>query len=318
MNVLVTGASGFIGKALCETLLKSGHKVKGVYRDISRADSGVEPILIPEINAQTNWSESLTNVDVIVHLAARVHIMNDTAVNPLEEFRKVNVDGTLNLARQAVIAGVKRFIFISSVKVNGESTELNKPFTENDIAKPQDAYGLSKYEAEQGLFSVCKESGIGVVVIRPPLVYGAGVKANFAKIFKVIKKGIPLPLGATENMRSIIYVENLTSFILTCLSHPKAKNQVFLVSDGIDVSTSELLKLCAKALGVKPYLFSVPKKLIEFVANFLGKNDLVLRLFGNLQLDITKANRLLDWQPPISVIDGLSKTAVSFKEGAAN
>ena len=314
MNVLITGASGFVGRVLCETLLKSGYHVRGVYRDCSRVDARMQPVLVSEINAHTNWAESLLGVDVIVHLAARVHVMNDTAVNPLEEFRNINVEGTLNLARQAAKAGVKRFVFVSSVKVNGELTEIDKPFSEDDVACPQDAYGLSKFEAEQGLLQVAKITHMDVVIIRPPLVYGAGVKANFAKLLLAVKNGVPLPLGSIVNKRSFIYVENLTSFILRCTNHPRATNQIFLVSDGDDISTSELLRMSAQLLDVKSHIFSVPQKTIEFIAKLLGKQDMAQRLLGNLQVDITKSYQLLEWKPPFTIKDGLNKTVTGLNQ----
>jgi nucleoside-diphosphate-sugar epimerase len=227
----------------------------------------------------------------------------------------VNVDGTLNLASQAVKAGVKRFIFLSSIKVNGESTEIGTPFVEAGSASPEDAYGLSKLEAEQGLFNIAQETGMEVVVIRPPLVYGAGVKANFASMLRVVKRGFPLPLGAIHNQRSFVYVGNLVSFILRCIDNPAAANQVFLVSDGHDLSTTALLQACAVALGVKSRLIPVPQRLIEMGARLMGKRSVAERLCGNLQVDISKAHRLLDWTPPVSVSEGLKATVLHLSQG---
>jgi len=270
------------------------------------------PIVISDISHATNWSTALSSVDVVIHLAARVHIMNDTSADPLAEFRKVNVEGTLNLARQAANAGVKRFIFVSSVKVNGEHTEAGKPFNENSVTDPQDAYGISKLEAEQGLLKISQETGMEVVIIRPPLVYGAGVKANFASMMRAVKRGIPLPLGAIHNKRSFVYVGNLVSMIMCCIDHPAAANQVFLVSDGNDLSTTELLCCCAEALGVKARLLPVPQKMLELGAALLDKRDVAQRLCGNLQVDITKARTMLGWTPPFSVAAGLKATALGL------
>jgi nucleoside-diphosphate-sugar epimerase len=259
-----------------------------------------------------NWSAALDGIDVVVHLAARVHVMRETVSDPLSVFRETNVAGTLNLASQAAAAGVHRFVFISSIKVNGEHPKGDKPFTETDTPNPQDAYGISKLEAEQGLLKIAQETGMEVVIIRPPLVYGAGVKANFLSMMRAIRKGIPLPLGAIHNKRSFVYTGNLVSLILKCIDHPAAANQVFLVSDGHDLSTTELLKECAVALDVKSRLLPVPQKLIEIGAAMLGKANVAQRLCGNLQVDITKARTLLGWEPPFSVADGLKKTAAAL------
>lgn len=253
-------------------------------------------------------SELLTNIDCVVHLAARVHIMDDSANDPLFEFRRVNVDGTLSLARQAAKAGVKRFVFISSIKVNGEQSQFEKPFTADDLPNPQDAYGISKYEAEQGLLDIAKTTNMEVVIIRPPLVYGPGVKANFASMANAIKHNLPLPLGAIHNKRSFIFVGNLVDFISCCIEHPKAANQIFLVSDNKDLSTTELLRLCAKALNKKAFLLPVPQNLIKLCALLIGKESIAQRLCGNLQVDTLKARQLLNWTPAISVNDGLIAT----------
>jgi nucleoside-diphosphate-sugar epimerase len=312
MKILVTGANGLVGRALCNALSQQGYKVTAALRFQNTALAGFERVIIGGIDSTTDWSGALLNVDAVIHLAARVHVMHDAVVDPLAEFRKVNVDGTLNLAMQAAKAGVRRFIFISSVKVNGEHTVNNKPFTEADIANPQDAYGLSKFEAEQGLLRIAQQTGMEVVIIRPPLVYGAGVKANFASMMRAVKRGMPLPLGAIHNQRSFVYVDNLVSLIVHCIDAPAAANQVFLVSDGVGLSTSALMRACAVALGVKSRLLPVPQKLIEVFATILGKQDIAQRLCGNLQVDITKARTLLGWTPPVSVADGLKATAAGM------
>ncbi|MGB4812364.1 MAG: SDR family oxidoreductase [Methylophilaceae bacterium] len=315
MNILVTGASGFVGKVLCDTLCENGHHVVGVYRNANKINPNLQPFIISDFNADTDWKEALIGVDVIVHLAARVHVMIDAATNPLAEFRKVNVDGTVNLAKQAVGLGVKRFVFISSVKVNGEFTESNKPFTELDIPKPQDDYGISKFEAEQALIKISQTTTMEVTIIRPPLVYGKGVRANFANMIRFIMCGIPLPLGNIHNKRSLVHVSNLVSMILCCIKHPDAANQTFLVSDGEDVSTTELLQSCAKAIGVKARLLPIPQKMLEFGATLLGKKNVAQRLCGNLQVSIDKARRILGWKPIVSFSDGIIDTVPTMIKG---
>jgi len=315
MNILVTGANGFVGRALCAELFRQKHLVVAVLRkENTELEVSIQTTSICAIDNNTDWSAVLRNVDIVVHLAARVHIMSDHAVDPLAEFRKVNVEGTLNLAMQASKAGVKRFIFMSSVKVNGEHTEFDLPFTEEHPVNPQDAYGISKQEAEQRLMLIAQQTGMEVVVIRPPLVYGAGVKANFASMMRMVKRAIPLPLGAIHNKRSFVYIDNLVSLIVRCIDHPAAANQIFLVSDGNDLSTSELLRGCANALGVKSRLVPIPQKLIESFAALVGKKNVAQRLCGNLQVNIAKARTMLDWTPPITVEEGLKATAMGFNK----
>jgi len=306
MTVLMTGGSGFVGRALCASLSESGHFVKLAQRSVNTKSGTLEQVVVGEIDAATNWSAALKDVDVVIHLAARVHVMDEQSADPLSEFRRVNVDGSLNLAKQAASAGVKRLIYLSSVKVSGEYTLPGQPFKESDMANPQDAYGLSKLAAEQGLLLIAQETGMEVAIIRPPLVYGQGVKANFASMMRAVKRGLPLPLGAIHNNRSFVYVGNLVDLIATCIQHPAAGNQVFLVSDGCDLSTTQLLQACATALGVKSRLWHVPQGFIEGLAALAGKRDVAQRLCGNLQVYITKARSLLGWTPPISVADGLT------------
>ncbi len=307
--LLVTGANGFVGRALCEELVKLGTPVKAICRETKSFDiAGCDVIQIPSIDAQTAWVASLNNVNTVIHLAARVHVMNDLVTNPLEEFLKINLHGTVNLARQSATAGVKRFIYMSSVKVNGEYTIAGKPFTETDVPTPTDAYAVSKYEAEQALLQIAQQTGMEVVIIRPPLVYGPGVKANFASMLRMLQRGIPLPLGTVQNKRSFVYVGNLVSFILRCVEHSAAANQIFLVSDGNDLSTKELLINCAQALRVKVRLLPVPINLLKLIAAVLGKKEMVQRLCDNLQVDISKAKYLLYWTPPISMNEGLKVT----------
>jgi nucleoside-diphosphate-sugar epimerase len=259
------------------------------------------------LDANTNWLATLTNQQVVIHAAARAHIMKDEVSDPLTEYRCVNVDGTLNLARQAAAMGVKRFIFISSIKVNGELTHPGKAFTEEDLAAPEDAYGISKWEAEQGLWQIQRETGMEVVIIRPPLVFGPGVKGNFASMIRLVEKGLPLPLGAIDNQRSLVALDNLVDLIITCIDHPAAANQVFLAGDGEDLSTTELLRGVARAMGKPARLIPVPPSLLMLGATVLGKKAVAQRLLGSLQVDISKARRLLGWQPPVSVEEGLRR-----------
>ncbi len=291
LTLLVTGGTGFVGQELVKRL--SGQS----FRLATRADS-------------TCWDNVLVGVDTVVHLAARVHIMHDTDTDTLNAYRAVNVDGTLNLARQAAVAGVKRFVFISSVKVNGEFTQPRRTFTEADVPNPKDAYGQSKHEAEYGLRQIAVETGMEVVIIRPPLVYGPGVKANFASLMRAVQRGWPLPLGAVHNQRSLVALDNLVDFIITCITHPQAANQTFLVSDGQDLSTTELVRGMAQAAGVPARLLPVPVWALQAGASLLGKGDAVQRLCGNLQVDISKARTLLGWVPALSVQEGLRRAMV--------
>jgi len=273
--------------------------------------AGVEVVQIESIGAATDWSDALTGVDTVVHLAARVHVMNDISSDPLSAFRQVNVAGTERLARMAAQAGVRRFIYISSVKVNGEGCE--KPFTERDIPVPEDPYGVSKWEAEQALQKISAETGLEVVIIRPPLVYGPGVKANFLSLFKIVVRGIPLPLSSIENLRSFIYIGNLVDAIIKCVEHPDAVNKTFLVSDGQDVSTPDLIRRTAKALELPARLFPVPVSFMRLAGKLSGKGGVVNRLMGSLIVDSTKIRRDLGWKPPFTLEEGLAETARWFK-----
>jgi nucleoside-diphosphate-sugar epimerase len=315
-RILVTGATGFLGSALVKCLVtKSHYNVVATMRNKEASiTSDYESISVGNIEKNTVWTEALSGVDVVIHTAARVHVMYEASLNPLEEFRRVNTKGTLNLAKQAAKSGIKRFIYISSIKVNGEITLPGSPFTANDIFLPTDPYALSKYEAEQGLLKLAKETQMEVVIIRPPLVYGPGVKANFLSMMKWLYKSVPLPFGSIHNKRSLVALDNLVDLILTCIDHPTAANQVFLVSDGEDLSTTELLNRVAIALGKKPRLLPVNQQLLELGLKLVGKKDLAQRLCGSLQVDISKAKKLLNWTPPVSVDEGLRKTARHFLE----
>ena len=314
-RILVTGASGFVGTRLVKSLVAlPSVSVTGVVRKQLASDCS-EFESIGELNADTDWSALLQNKTVIIHTAARVHIMKDSNEEPITEFRKVNVAGTLNLARQAASAGVERFVFLSSIKVNGEQTRPGQRFNPDDEPAPEDPYGMSKWEAELGLRKVAEETGMEVVIIRPPLVYGRGVKGNFASMQRLVARGLPLPLGAIHNKRSLVALDNLIDLIITCVDHPAAANQVFLVSDGEDLSTSELLRRVGSAMGRPARLLPVPSALMYLGATILGKKAIAQRLLGSLQVDISKARDLLDWDPPISVDEGLRRCLKENQEG---
>jgi len=312
--MLITGSTGFVGQALLCEALSRRLDVRAVVRNPTPgAGQQVELIAVGDIGPDTNWQTALQNVHTVMHTAARVHIMNDKAADPSAEFRRVNVAGTLNLARQAAAAGVKRFVFVSSIKVNGEATVPGQPFRPDDRHIPVDPYGLSKYEAEIGLQAIAAETGLEVVTVRPPLVYGPGVKANFAAMVRWLNRGVPLPLGAVvRNRRSLVALDNLVDLLLVCANHPAAAHQTFLASDGEDLSTTVLLQRIGQALGKPARLLPVPVALLKLGATALGKADLAQRLLGSLQVDISKNTQLLGWRPPLSVDEGLKKVTASF------
>lgn len=313
-SLLVSGANGFIGKQLCAELSRQGQSVRAAVR-LARPGNlleNVATVSIGEINGETDWTDALHGVKVVIHLAARVHVMKTNASSRLDELHKVNIDGAWNLARQAHDAGVQRFIFISSIKVNGESTPFGQPYTTEHQPAPIDPYGISKCEAEDALRQLADETGMELVIIRPPLVYGPGVKANFHSMMYWLNKGIPLPLGSIQNKRSFVALDNLIDLIITCIDHPAAANQTFLAGDGEDLSTTELLQRLGKALGKPARLFSMPIWALTVGATVLGRRDMAQRLCNSLQVDISKACDLLGWQPPVSVDDALKKTAAAF------
>lgn len=313
MKLLITGANGFVGQALCKRMMADGWQVRGTIRSMEQAASlsaGVEVVQIDSIGGDTDWSDALAGVDAVVHLAARVHVMNEESSDSLAEFREVNVAGTERLARMAATNGVKRFVFISSVKVNGEGALT--PYSE-DAAAPEDHYGVSKWEAEQVLHRIAEETGQEVVILRPPLVYGPGVKANFLSLFKIVDRGVPLPLASIDNGRSFIYLGNLVDAIITCINHPKASGRTYLISDGEDVSTPELIRRLGAALGRPARLFPFPPTLMRFAGKLIGKSAAVERLLGSLTVDSSMIGRELDWKPPYTMQEGLRETAEWFK-----
>jgi nucleoside-diphosphate-sugar epimerase len=312
-KILITGASGFLGSALVRSLsadpqynLTAAARSNQVELPATVALSSVRVI-----DATTDWTNAL-DVDVIIHAAARVHVMNEAAADPLARFREVNTAGTLNLATQAARAGVKRFIFISSIKVNGESTQAGERFQADDRCAPADPYAISKYEAEQALIDLASATGLEVVIIRPVLVYGPGVKANFLQLMRIVRRGIPLPLGAIDNARSLVSLGNLVDLVRVCIAHPQAADQTFLVSDDHDVSTPELIRRLGKLLGVPTRLLPVPAQMIFALAKLARREPAARRVLGSLQVDISKTRTLLNWTPPMSLDEGLSDTVAHF------
>jgi nucleoside-diphosphate-sugar epimerase len=307
--ILVTGANGFVGQALCTEAVLRGMAVRGVTRGSCNLPYGVENFTVGSIDGNNDWLDVLTGCEVVVHLAARVHVMADRADNPLEEFRRINVQGTLNLARHAAESGVRRFLFISSVGVNGAET-FHRPFISADTVAPHSPYAVSKYEAELGLQALAVETGMEVVIIRPPLVYGPGAPGNFGSLMRWISLDLPFPFGlVTTNRRSLVGLDNLVDLILTCVHNPNAANQTFLVSDGDDLSTAELLRRIGKSLSRPARLIPVPVSILNIAFSLLGKSAVAHSLLGSLQLDITKTCEVLDWKPPVSVDEGLRRAA---------
>lgn len=312
MRVLLTGANGFIGSALEQKLRSSlEHEVTPVVRH--KIDGLKSAKRIGNLDGSTSWSGMLDEVDVIIHTAAMVKMKAYSELSPISCFRRVNVEGTLNLARQAVRSGVRRLVFISSIKVSGDTTLSNQPFYPEDKPNPADPYATSKSEAELELMNLADESGLEVVIIRPCLVYGSGVKGNFLSMMRCISRGIALPLGAIDNKRSMISMDNLVELVITCIDHPNAVNQIFLASDGEDMSTTELLQRLGRAFRKPARLISFPVSLLIFIAVLLGKKTVAQRLCGSLQVDISKAREMLGWKPSITVDEGLRRTVEGFK-----
>ncbi|MDL1983059.1 MAG: SDR family oxidoreductase [Deltaproteobacteria bacterium] len=339
-NILITGANGFIGQALCKRMLADGYQVRGAVRGTTQMTalvSGVEGVMVGDIGPETDWSEALAGIDGVVHLAARVHVMRESSVNPLAAYREVNVEGTKCLAITAANAGVKRFVYISSVKVNGERTgdkrwdqgpgvggrektkvrgqegELKGTFSEKDVPEPQDPYGISKWEAEQVLRDVAADTGLEVVILRPPLVYGPEVRGNFLRLLRIVWRGIPLPLASIKNRRSLIYIGNFVDAIVNCITNPSATGKTYLLSDGDDVSTPELIKRIAYSMRRPAILYFFPSKFIQLAAGLLGKSAIVDRLVSSLTVNISKIKRNLNRKPPYTMEEGIRETVSWYK-----
>ncbi|KHA72104.1 NAD-dependent dehydratase [Pseudomonas chlororaphis] len=315
-KILITGGSGFVGAAVIKRLaLESGCSLIAPVRNMSiKFAAGVHTVHFANLDSVSDWSDSLKGVEVVIHAAARVHVMTEVSADPLATFREINVEGTLNLARQAVAAGVRRFIFISSVKVNGEGLPDDQAYFADDAPSPVDPYAISKLEAERALQSLAVVTGLEIVIIRPVLVYGPGVKANFLSMMHWLHRGIPLPFGAVHNSRSFVAIENLVDLIVTCVEHPAATNQIFLASDGEDVSTTQLLRKLANALGKPVLLVPIPVCFMRGVAALLGQQPLSQRFFGSLRVDISKNRQLLGWVPPVTLDEALGRTAQHFMD----
>jgi nucleoside-diphosphate-sugar epimerase len=323
-NWAITGSTGFVGRSVLQRVVElnatfstidAPYEILGISRRLpSQPIPGVRYIDLGDLSSSIDWAPVLQGVDVLVHTSARVHVMTDLATEPLAEFRRVNVDSTLHLARQAAVAGVKRLVFISSIGVNGQYTSSGLAFTESQAVHPHNAYALSKFEAEQGLRQIAAETDLEVVIIRPPLVYGPCAPGNFGSLISAVQRGLPLPLALVRNQRSLVGLGNLVDFIVTCARHPKAANQTFLISDGQDLSTPELIRHLAKAAGVPVRLLPVPVWALQIIARLLGRGGAIQGLCGNLQVDISKARELLCWMPPVSLDEGLRACFLSGNE----
>lgn len=311
-KVLVTGASGFIGTSLLERLGEAGYRVVAAVRHASgRIPNHLPAIRVGDMQPDTDWSQALKEVNVVVHAAARAHVMHEQAEDPLREFRRVNVEGTLGLARQAVAAGVERFVFISSIGVNGACTGA-EAFSERSSPAPHADYAISKLEAEQGLLEIAKSSSMELVIVRPPLVYAGHAPGNFHRLLKLVRSELPLPFAAVENRRSMIALENLVDFISLCIEHPAAANELFLISDGMDLSTSDMIRYLAAGMGCKTRLFPMPDVLMRKVAQLLGRAAMYTQLCGSLTIDSSKARELLGWTPPMTAEQALLKAGHDF------
>ncbi|MBT5941878.1 MAG: SDR family oxidoreductase [Rhodospirillaceae bacterium] len=313
-KILITGATGFVGQAVCKKLREGGHMLTGTTRtpDQGAGPERVPLYHIPEIGPDTDWSQAVSGADIVIHLAARVHVMKDRSPDPLADYRNVNTAGTRKLAQQAAAAGVKRFVFISTIKVAGENSPVSG-FTEDDHAMPEDPYGVSKWEAEQALADISRSTGLEVVILRPPLVYGPGVKGNFLSLFEAINKNRVLPLGAIQNHRSFLSVFNLADAIATAAEHPNAAGQTFFVADEHAISTPDLVRKIAAALDTKPRLLNFPLGLLKIAGFLTGKSAAVQRVAGSLTVNTRRIQTQLNWHPPVSMEDGLKETAGWFK-----
>lgn len=315
MRLLVTGAKGFVGSAVLDQLVKDrSASVIGTVRSVSASDRHAERLLaVGDIGAQTDWSAALKNVDTVIHLAARAHVLNDNASDPMAEFRRVNVEGALALARQALLSGVKRFVFVSSIGVNGGVTE-GQPFSEHSMPEPHADYAKSKFEAEEALKALVKSTEMALVIIRPPLVYAANAPGNFKRLLKLVASGIPLPFAMIDNQRSMIALENLVDFIVTCCRHPAAANETFLISDTEDVSIGEMMRLLGKGMNKKVLLLPAPAGLLRLGARLLGRQGLYTQLCCSLQVDASKGRRLLGWKAPLTAATALEQVGRNYKQ----
>ena len=311
MRVLVTGANGFVGRAVCSHLSSIGTDVvAAVRRESAKVPPDVSRVLVDQARGDSMWDAALAEASGVVHLAARVHVMKEVAANPLEEFRRVNVEGTVRLARRAAGAGIRRFVFVSSLKVNGE--ERDSPYTPEDQPAPEDAYAQSKWEAEQELRAVERQTGMEVAIVRPPLVYGPGVGANFLKLMETVRKGTPLPFASIRNRRSLVFVGNLADALAACLTRPAAAGQTFLVSDGHDVSTPELIRMVGEAMQAPVRLLPLPPACLRLAGRLAGRQQEIARLTGSLTVDTRAIRQQLEWDPPFSLHDGLAVTAADY------
>jgi len=315
-RTLVTGATGFVGRAVVDRIVRDGTPVTASVRREPNLCTGFREVRVADLGPATDWTAALEGCDAVVHCAARVHVMSDASADPLAAYRAANVYGSVALAKQAAAAGVRRFVFISSIKVNGEGTAVGAPYRATDLPAPVDPYGVSKLEAEQALHELAATGAIELVIIRPPLIYGPGVKANFLSMARWIARGVPLPFGGVNgNRRSFVALANLVDLIVTCLRHPDAAGQVFLVSDGEDLSTGELLRRTARALGVSSRLLPVPSSILALGASAFGRRDLWQRLGGTLQVDSTPTRERLGWAPPVTVDAGLRAAVEGLRKG---
>ena len=308
MTIVVTGANGFVGSHLCRALQRKGMAYRAVVREGAQASPGTAGLVrLPSLDAHTDWTTALQGATTVIHLAARVHQVQDSSTDPLQAFRATNLHATLQLAQCALKMGVQRFIFVSTVKVLGEETAPDQPFRASDLAVPQDAYATSKHEAEQALRALVAGGSMELVIVRPPLVYGPGVRANFASLVRVVRRGIPLPLACVHNLRSLVGIDNLVSLLLRCTQHADAGGQIFLVSDGHDLSTPDLVRQLATALGQPARLWPVPLAGLQLAARLTGRQAAVQRLCSSLQVDISATCQGLQWAPPVSVAEGLRR-----------
>ncbi len=314
MRILITGASGFIGQALCSKLVSEGHQPRAVVRSTDSIPSvaGLDVLVVGEVGAQTDWTLAMAGVDCVIHCAARAHVMNEVETDALSAYRSVNVAGTRRLAEQGSALGLRRLVYLSSIKVNREQTTRGMQLLSSDSPAPEDPYGVSKWEAEQALWAVSKRTGLEVVVIRPPLVYGPGVKGNLLRLLRLVERGVPLPLGAVHNKRSLVGLSNLMDLLLCCAKHPAAAGKTFLASDGHDLSTPQFIRLIAEGMNKPSLLVPVPVALLQAVSTLLGKRDEIARLVSSLQVDTSQTVAELAWTAPVSVEDGVREMALWY------